>query len=102
MAYENNVTEIIKDIEKGNRGDVIRVSKVTNKTNGTISCDVRMYYKDEGELKPTKKGVRVNAESAYELVEALVNFLEVDELENLATVVADKLCDEENPDTDPE
>lgn len=103
MAYENNETTIIKDVEKGNRGDVIRVSKVTNKTSGSISCDIRMYYEDEdGELKPTKKGCRFNAESAYDIVQAMIEFLTVDELENLATVVGDKLCDNDEEQVDSE
>lgn len=94
MAYENNVTEVIKDVEKGSRGDVIRVAKVTNTANGSVSCDIRMFYEDEGELKPTKKGCRFNAESAYEVVQAMLEFLTVDELENLAGFLGDKLCDD--------
>ena len=96
MAYENNVTEVLADIQKGNRGDVIRISKITNKANGNVSGDIRMYYENEdGELAPTKKGCRFNAESAYDVVTALVKLLTVDELENLATVVGDALCDDD-------
>lgn len=102
MAYENNVTEVIKDVEKGSRGDVIRVAKVTNTSNGSVSCDVRMFYDEDGELKPTKKGCRFNAESAYDIVEALLEFLTVDELENLASVLGDKLCDDDEELVDPE
>lgn len=96
MAYENNETLVLADIQKGNRGDVIRISKITNKANGNVSGDIRMYYENEdGELAPTKKGCRFNAESTYDIVAALVELMTVDELENLATLVADKLCDDE-------
>jgi hypothetical protein len=73
MAYnnKNEVTEVLCDIEKNSRGDVIRVSSITN--GDTKSYDIRnMYTGDDGELKFTSKGIRIKTEYIVEIISSIL------------------------------
>ncbi|MBU0533202.1 MAG: transcriptional coactivator p15/PC4 family protein [Candidatus Omnitrophica bacterium] len=62
--------KIIKDIEK-NGNNKIRVSISEFKGNNYI--DVRVYYEDdEGEYKPTKKGVTFTPELISQVIDGLL------------------------------
>lgn len=86
MAYDvtKEKQEVLAQIEKNSRGDVIQVSKITMVGRTTESVDIRiMYTDDDGELRPTRKGVRFNSEQAAEVAAALVkNFISEDGLED--------------------
>lgn len=60
---------ILGEIQK-NATEIIRVSKENYK--GKEYLDIRIYFQnDEGEWKPTKKGVTFSPEKADELIEIL-------------------------------
>jgi len=87
MAYNaaNEERKELVKIEKGNRGDAIVASQITNKNTGNVSIDIRQFYtNDEGVLSPTSKGVRFSAENLMEVMKGLAFALEADELMDLA------------------
>lgn len=105
MAYnaDNETKEVLAEIQKNNRGDFIVASKITNKNTGAVSIDIRQNYtNDEGELRVTQKGVRLNAELLPDLVKGLVKALEENEVMDLGDELADLLADnnEEEDDTE--
>lgn len=87
MAYnaDNEVREELAKVQKNNRGEFIIATKITNKTSGNVSVDVRQYYTDDNdEVKPTSKGVRFNAENLYDVILGLAKALEANEMIDLA------------------
>ena len=61
--------KVIRDIEK-NSSNKIRISLTEFKGNNFV--DLRVYYEDEeGEYKPTKKGVALKPELIPQVIEAL-------------------------------
>lgn len=105
MAYnaDNETKEVLAEIQKNNRGDFIVASKITNKNTGAVSIDIRQNYtNDEGELRVTQKGVRLNAELLPDLVKGLVKALEENEVMDLGDELAALLADnnEEEDDTE--
>ena len=105
MAYnaDNETKEVLAEIQKNNRGDFIVASKITNKNTGAVSIDIRQNYtNDEGELRVTQKGVRLNAELLPDLVKGLVKALEENEVMDLCDELAALLADnnEEEDDTE--
>lgn len=86
MAYnaQNEERKELIDIKKNERGDHIVVTKITNKANGNTSIDLRNYYTTEdGEVRPTQKGIRVNTEFLLDLIVAMTDGLEANELFDL-------------------
>lgn len=70
--YEENTQKVILEFEQNSRGECIRVSEVVGKTSGKRSVDIRRYYTNkDGELAPTIKGIRFNAESIDDVIKAL-------------------------------
>ncbi len=62
---------LIAEIEK-NSTELIRVIITEYKGHKFIDC--RVYYKDDqGEWKPTRKGISLNAETIDEVAEAIKN-----------------------------
>lgn len=62
---------ILGEIQK-NATEIIRVSKESFK--GKDYLDIRIYFQnDEGEWKPTKKGITLSPEKVDELIEILQN-----------------------------
>lgn len=90
MAYNASNEERVElfNIAKGNKGDAVVGTKITNKNTGNISIDIRQFYTDdEGELKPTSKGVRFSAENLLEVMQGLITALEADEVEDLVDML---------------
>lgn len=97
MAYNasNEERTELFNIAKGNRGDAVVGSKIVNKNTNNVSIDIRQYYTDDnGELKPTSKGVRFNAENLLDVIKALVPALEANEIEDLNDILSG-MSDEE-------
>lgn len=87
MAYnaDNEIREELAQIQKNSRGEYVIATKITNKTSGVVSVDIRQYYTDEAdEVKPTSKGIRINAELLNELLNGLAGALEANEMMDLA------------------
>lgn len=103
MAYsaDNETKEELVKIQKNNRGDFIVASKITNKNTGAVSIDIRQNYTDdEGELRLTRKGVRLNAELLPDLVKGLVRALEENEVMDLGDELATLLADNNDEEDD--
>lgn len=65
-------TGVIRDIEKGSRGEVIRIEVTEYK--GNYFLNLRIWYTDkDGELKPTQKGIAVSPELYDDLKEAILS-----------------------------
>lgn len=79
MAYDssNEVRKELGKIQKNDRGEYIVITQIDNEKTGNCNIDVRGYYtNDDGELRPTQKGVRFNAELLEEFIEAIKTGLE--------------------------
>ena len=79
MAYDssNEVRKELGRIQKNDRGDYIVVTQIDNEKTGNCNIDIRAYYTaDDGDIRPTQKGVRFNAEMLEEFIQALENGLE--------------------------
>ena len=62
------------DIQK-NRREVIRVS--ASEYEGHDLIDLRVWYADDdGDMKPTKKGIAFNPTKAKEVIEAILQITE--------------------------
>jgi len=86
MYKSEETTKEFGLIEKDDRGDFIKVTRITpNDKNKLESIDIRQWYTDKetGELKPTAKGVRFNSETVVPVVKAILDALSVEELEDL-------------------
>lgn len=95
MAFENEINEQVAQIDKNNRGDYMVVSKITNKNTGTVSADIRQFYTDKnGKITPTRKGTRVNTEILPDVIKALLQLLEPDELEDIGEFIENMGADE--------
>ena len=84
MAYKSKETNdtIIADIQKNNRGDYIRVTRIEGKDD--YSVDVRnMYTNNDGEICFTQKGVRMNSENVVEVVVAMLKALNDEDFESV-------------------
>lgn len=104
MAFENEINEQLAQIDKNNRGDYMVVSKITNKNTGTVSADIRQFYTAEnGDIAPTRKGTRVNTEILPDVIKALLQLLEPDELEDIGEFIKSMSADDdefEDPEDD--
>lgn len=80
MAYnqkKNEVTEVLMDMTKNNRGDVVRVSKITSDTD--VSYDIRnMFVAESGELQFTTKGVRLKEADMASIIIEVMKSLDTD------------------------
>lgn len=95
MAFENEINEQVAQIDKNNRGDYMVVSKITNKNTGSVSADIRQFYTDDnGSVAPTRKGTRVNSEILPEVIKALLQLVEPDELEDIGEFIENMGADE--------
>lgn len=79
-SYVEDSREELGTIEKGS--NTVLINKI--KSGERESIDIREYYTDEaGELKPSKKGIRLNTEVAADLILSVAKALEVDELSDV-------------------
>ena len=78
MSYNarDEVQTVITTVDRNNRGEKIRVTKIEKESNNTTFLDIRtMYTTEDGEIRPTTRGVRMNMEIAHEIVAAMVEAL---------------------------
>lgn len=78
LAYnsKDEIQEIIGIFDKNSRGDKIRVTRIIKKKSNTIYVDVRNMYTDQdGEIRPTQKGIRLNSEIAVDIICAMLEAL---------------------------
>ena len=72
MAFNNEVTEVVRYIEKNDRGDSIVVSRISDKESfKTVAIDIRQYYNVDGSPQPTRKGIRIPYSKFKEVLEVL-------------------------------
>ena len=67
------------EIQKNSR-EVIRISP--SEYEGHQFIDLRIWYDDNGEMKPTKKGISFNPSKAKEVVEGILTVMEKSEWDN--------------------
>ena len=67
------------EIQKNSR-EVIRISP--SEYEGHQFIDLRIWYDDNGEMKPTKKGISFNPSKAKEVVEGILTVIEKSEWDN--------------------
>ena len=67
------------EIQKNSR-EVIRISP--SEYEGHQFIDLRIWYDDNGEYKPTKKGISFNPSKAKEVVEGTLTVMEKSEWDN--------------------
>lgn len=94
MAYNTNEKRVtVGEIKKNNRGEYIKVDSIEGKNGNSV--DVRTYFTSEdGQILPTKKGVRVNSEQSVDLVKFIV--MAMDEAARMDVLSAvQELVDEE-------
>lgn len=48
--------------------DIIRVSQIKTDEGVTRDLDIRVFYRDHGEYKPSKKGIRCPIENCEKLI----------------------------------
>jgi len=77
MAYDftKDVAEIIEDFEKGDKGALVRVSRIVNTESGEEFIDIRNMYTSDGEIKYTAKGIRMSKEMAMGVLKAAIKGL---------------------------
>ena len=91
-SYVEDSREELGTVEKGS--NTVLINKI--KSGERESVDIREYYTDEaGELKPSKKGIRLNTEVAADLILSVAKALEVDELSDVIEKLTIMANDEE-------
>lgn len=94
MAYMSNYKEdIFKKFEINNRGDYIVMKKLKNAKGNVEFYDLRKYYTPadgNGEIKPTKQGLRLNYENMVEFMEALIKNVDEDVFSNFDRLLAER------------
>tara|TARA_Y100000034_G_scaffold133803_1_gene200383 strand:- start:1141 stop:1365 length:225 start_codon:yes stop_codon:yes gene_type:complete len=65
--------KIVKDIQK-NKREIIRISD--GEYEGHPFIDLRIWYDDSGEYKPTKKGISFNPFLAKDVIEGILEIVE--------------------------
>ena len=100
MAYAaNKETELFK-IKKGNSGNYQVITKVENTKTKDVSVDLRnMFTSDDDQILPTKKGIRISGEDLLDVMKAMLNCLDVTELDDLKDAI-DDILDEAEADDD--
>jgi hypothetical protein len=74
--FKDEIQEIIGIFDKNSRGDKIRVTRIIKEKSNTIYVDVRNMYTDQdGEIRPTQKGIRLNSEIAVDVICAMLEAL---------------------------
>ena len=100
MAYTaNKETELLK-IKKGNSGNYQVITKVENTKTKDVSVDLRnLFTSDDNQILPTKKGIRISGEDLLDVMKAMINCLDVTELDDLKDAI-DDILDEAEADDD--
>lgn len=89
----SNETRVnVLEIKKNNRGDYFKVDMILKNDTKEKSVDLRNYYtNDKDEICPTQKGVRIKSEDAYEIIIAMLDVLEANELMDVADYIEEKV-----------
>lgn len=94
MAYMSNYKEeVFKKFEINNRGEYIIMKKLKNAKGNVEFYDFRKYYTPadgNGEIKPTKQGLRLNYENMVEFMEALIKNVDEDVFSNFDGLLAER------------
>jgi Transcriptional Coactivator p15 (PC4) len=79
---ENEMKNKIRDTKQSNamlserisigKGAEIRFQVYLNKQNKIVSADIREYYRLDGKMLPTKKGIRINRKFFSAFNQALI------------------------------
>lgn len=97
MAYDvsKETGETLLTLDKNTKGDKIQVRHITVKGSDNQFVDIRNMYtlESNGEIKPTQKGVRFNAEMLLDIMKSLVPVLSQDELADLKEAIDSELSD---------
>lgn len=103
MAYNSSNetrTELV-NIQKNNRGEFIIANIIKNNNTGNESVDIRQYYTDkDDEVRATSKGVRFNAENLYDFLSGMVKGLELNEAQELVSIIEERVIAELDSDSD--
>ena len=102
MAYDASKEErkVLATFDKNTRGDKIQVASITIKGKEGMSVDIRnMYTAEDGEMRPTQKGVRVNVEMVADIIKAVLPLLTEDEATDILNALSIQLSDEGTDDT---
>ena len=75
----NHMPKIVKEIQK-NKREIIRISD--GEYEGHQFIDLRIWYDDNGEYKPTKKGISFNPFLAKEVIEGILEVVEWNQFDN--------------------
>ena len=79
-TYNNKETEVTM-VPRNDRGEYVKVCRLTPEGKGLSSVDIRNYYTSEndGKIYPTQKGVRIHSEMLVDTVAAILDALTDDE-----------------------
>lgn len=88
MAYGKEVQVEHGLIAKNNRGEFYRIARVVPDGGKLESVDMRLMYTDDnGELRHTKKGIRVNSENIVEFLTVAIEALSDEERDELFDIL---------------
>lgn len=102
MAYNSKaVEEVICTVKKESSSPIL-IKTLTDKDKDSVKIDIRTHFTPEGkeELAPTSKGVRFDSEELLDVVKALVNQLQADELDEVADLIDNIKNEEADSETD--
>ena len=71
--------KIVKEIQK-NKREIIRISD--GEYEGHKFIDLRIWYDDNGDYRPTKKGISFNPSLAKEVIEGILEIAEWNQFDN--------------------
>jgi hypothetical protein len=79
-TYNNKETDVTM-VPRNDRGEYVKVCRLTPEGNGLSSVDIRNHYTSEmdGKIYPTQKGVRIHSEMLVDTVAAILDTLTDDE-----------------------
>lgn len=75
----------------GNEKNPIHIKELKNR--GKTYIDIRKMYTEDGEIKPTRKGIAILDEDLADVMTELIQFLTVDEKEALIEQLNEELED---------
>jgi len=88
-TYNNKETDVTM-VPRNDRGEYIKVCRLTPEGNQLESIDIRNYYTSDrdGKVYPTQKGVRIHSEMLVETVVAILHACTPEELDAIWERVA--------------
>ncbi len=80
-TYNNKESDVTM-VPRNDRGEYIKVCRLTPEGNQLSSIDIRNYYTSDqdGKVYPTQKGVRIHSEMLVETVVAILHACTDEEL----------------------